>query len=132
MRHAVLWMVVLAGLPGVAHADGDAPGAIDPAASVEAELLVSPALDLRLDARELPAPALPPGQPAIEAAPSDHYGSAVPPTDDRGLSFGVEVQAHGAADRRALAAQPDEPGLQDDIERLIEHSTLGLRGTYRF
>ena len=132
MRHAVLWMVVLASLPCAALADGDAPGAIDPAASAEAELLVSPALDLRLDAAELPAPALPPGQPALEAAPSDRYSTAVPPADDRGLSFGVEVQAHRAADRRALAAQPDEPGVQDHIERLIEHSTLGLRGTYRF
>jgi hypothetical protein len=121
MRRGLSWMLVLMALPCVALADGNAPGEIAPAGPLS--------LDLRLDPAQLPAAAAPP--PPIGVAPADRHAAAAP-ASDRGLSFGVEVKPRRAAASRALVAQPDAPGLEDDLERLIEHSTLGLRGTYRF
>ena len=37
-----------------------------------------------------------------------------------------------ATDGLARNLEADQPGLQDDLERLMEHSTLGVRGIYRF
>jgi hypothetical protein len=130
MRAAVLWMLVLAGLPCVAYADGNPTGGIDPAGGIESDPFGGQ-LDLHLDAAQLPRPAAAPPPLAVEPAPDERYIAAPTPVHERGLSFGVEVKPRGR-DSRALVGQHDEPGLQDDVERFIEHSTLGLRGTYRF
>jgi len=88
-------------------------------------------LDLRLD----PAP-LRPRQPSSSAAiapeRADRGAGAGRPGAERGLAFGLELRPLRSADSLARTGAADEPGLGDNFERLIDRSTLGLRGKYRF
>ena len=138
MFRMIWWTLVLLGLPHVAAADGAtgmtaAQGLADhEAAVVRSEAPVtdlSPTFDLSIGPPQLPLQSPPSGSRAFGA----ERGNRASADSARGpLSFGVELQRRRQLESRAWQDDEDAPGLQDDIERLIEHSTLGVRGTYRF
>jgi hypothetical protein len=141
MRRTIWWTLVLLGLPHVAAAADGTTGqaAAQAFAGYEAATARSespsadlpPALDLRLVPRPLPPLQSPPaGSGAPGADRLDHYPRAEPA--DGPLSFGLELKRRRHVESRAWQDEDDAPGLQDDLQRLIEHSTLGVRGTYRF
>ena len=137
MSRTIWWILVLLGLPHVAAADGTSgmtaaqAFADQEAAVARSETPVTdlpPTLDLRIGPPQLPLQNSAAGSRTLGAARADRSGDAA-----RGpLSFGVELQRRRHVESRAWQDDEDAPGLQDDIERLIEHSTLGVRGTYRF
>ena len=139
MCRTVWWTVVLLALPHVAAADGTTGQAAAQAfADHEAPSARSgtpvadlpPTLDLRIVPRQLPLPQSPPADSrALGADRLDRYHAQ---SADGPLSFGVELKRRRHVDSRAWQDDDDAPGLQDDLQRLIEHSTLGVRGTYRF
>jgi hypothetical protein len=141
MRHQIIWVLAVLALPGVAAAEGVQADTADYAGTdlgmqlgeSRVERDTPPALDLQVDPSQLPAQDLAPGSSPLDAGSAAGVGAAGPPPADRGLSFGLELKPHRyAVDGLARNSAVDQPGLQDDVERLIEHSTLGLRGTYRF
>lgn len=139
MRDGIVWILALAALPGIAAANGVQTGATvgtlvdDASVSTGGEAAVAPSgLDLHLDALPLPAEGAPNGAGAIAPKQPERYTGAEAQAAERGLSFGVELRRRNSADNLARAGEPDEPGLQDNLERLIDRSALGLRGMYRF
>jgi hypothetical protein len=138
MRRRIWLILILLGLPHVAAADTAGRVAAQAFADHEAALprgersaaSFSPALDL-----QFVPPQPPPLQPSAtvsperQADPADH--SRADPAAGS-LSFGLELQRRRAPESRAWVDDENVPGLQDDIERLIDRSTLGVRGTYRF
>ena len=84
-----------------------------------------------LDPTELPA-SQEPSPRAIAPGAADRQVEADPHATERGLSFGVEVRPRTQFGSRARQEAADAPGLQDDAERLMERSTIGVRGRYRF
>ena len=138
MRDGIVWILALVVLPGVAAANGVQTGAAlgilaeNDSANAGVEAGGPSGLDLHLDPLPLPAPEAPDGAAAIAPGTPERYSGAEPQAPDRGLSFGVELRRYRPADNIARVGEPDEPGLQDDFERLIDRSALGLRGKYRF
>jgi hypothetical protein len=137
MRRKIWWILVLLGLPHVAAAEGmtgataaralaDHEGAVARSETPVADL--PPSLDLRIlppqasPSRSAPAVSRPLGADRAHSADSA----------DGPLSFGLELKRRRQLESRAWQDDEDTPGLQDDIERLIDQSTLGVRGTYRF
>jgi hypothetical protein len=131
MRHQIMW--ILLGLHHGAAADpAVGPVAADSEAGIE-RADFPPALDLRILPRQPPAARVWPIEPgAIGAEGADRYSAAEQDAADEGLSFGLEVKRRPQLESRAWQDEDDAPGLQDDIDRLIERSTLGVRGSYRF
>jgi hypothetical protein len=140
MRHGMLWTLAFLVMPALAAAEGVQVNAVDAARTDTAPdsgqhtgASDTPfGLDLRIDPTQLPGEALAADPAPIGSRPAEHHGVAAPPAAERGLSFGVEVQPRRATDGLARNLEADQPGLQDDLERLMEHSTLGVRGIYRF
>ena len=141
MRDGIVWILALVALPGVALANdvqtGAAVGSLAdtarPSAGAEAEArATSSGLDLHLDPLPLPAQVPADGPRAIAPNAPERHNGTEPQAADRGLSFGLELRRRNWADNLARAGEPDEPGLQDHLERLIDRSALGLRGKYRF
>jgi hypothetical protein len=139
MRDGIGWIFALVALPAVAAADDvetvASLGGLADAASASAggEAAAAPAgLDLQIDQLPLPAPAAPHAARAIAPSTPERYTGAEPQAAERGLSVGLELRRYRWADHIARVAEPDEPGLQDNVERLIDRSALGLRGRYRF
>jgi len=138
MRDGIVWVLALVALPGAALANGGQTSAAvelladSPSLSAAAEAAVAPSgLDLQIDPLPLPAPGAPDGPAAIAPRVPERYTGAEPQAE-RGLSVGLELRRYRWADHIARVAEPDEPGLQDNVERLIDRSALGLRGRYRF
>ena len=139
MRHRLWWMLVLLAMPAVALADnasGPAGERLFPADEAGIERAQSPAaalphLDLRLDPAPLRSPDPPTDPAAVATDRAERAAGADRPGSDRGLSFGVELRRR-STDNLAHAGTADAPGLQGNLERLIDRSTLGLRGRYRF
>lgn len=141
MRHGVWWTLVLLGLPGIAVADGAtgaAAKAIPPGSQPRIEraetpaAIPPPALDLRFDPTQLPSRAPSIGPRTIGTDRVNRSPGAVPDATDRGLSFGVEVQPRSRIGNLARENEANDPGLEDDLQRLIDRATLGVRGRYRF
>jgi hypothetical protein len=153
----MLWTVVLLGLPQMAVAEGatGAPTApvfpnSDPAVGRAGAPPTNPPseLDLRIDPgqlpslRELPDGALegdwadraigpyPYGMPGIEDDGTD--GDAKRSAADRGLSFGLEVKPRTRMGSLARQHEEQDPGLEGQLERLLERPAFGVRGRYRF
>jgi hypothetical protein len=59
-------------------------------------------------------------------------GDADPSVADRGLSFGFEVKPRSSMGALARQHEAEDPGLDGQLERLIERPSFGLRGRYRF
>ena len=135
MRHGLLWMLALLAMPAGAAADnatGPAgersitAGAVG-SGPAEPPVVAASDLDLRLD----PAP-LRPRQASSPAAIAPERADRGAAGAERGLAFGLELRPLRSADSLARTGAADEPGIGDDFERLIDRSTLGLRGKYRF
>jgi hypothetical protein len=141
MRRMMWWTLLVLGLPRLAAADGASPAA-EPSTpdrkpgleNVEAPAAVPPPeLDFGLDPTQLPGAQNPPPHPrAIEPARADRDAGGAQPTAERGLSVGVEIRPRSQFGNRAREEAADAPGLRDDAERLMERSTIGVRGRYRF
>jgi hypothetical protein len=137
MRRKIWWILVLLGLPHVAAAEG-MTGAPAAQALADHERAVArsetPVADLppSLDLRILPPQASPSrSAPTVSRAlGADRAHSA--DSADGPLSFGVELKRRRQLESRAWQDDENTPGLQDDLERLIDQSTLGVRGTYHF
>lgn len=142
MRHSVFWTLVLLGLPGLAVADettSPAAGQISPGNEPAVERTETPAaaspatLDLSIDPTQLPSwHDRPSGPVTIGTDRGRSYPGTAPDAADRGLSFGVEVKPRSGVGSLAREDEPDDAGLQDDLQRLIDRGTLGVRGRYRF
>jgi hypothetical protein len=140
MRRDIICALALLGLtqlPGGAGAAAAANGLpIAASAATLKRMAPAAAADPALDLRFVPRPPLPRERPtalpALPAAPFDRFGGPRPESAERGLSFGLEVRRRPQFERRAWQNEENAPGLRDDIERVIEHSTLGVRGSYRF
>jgi hypothetical protein len=139
MRDGIVWIFALLALPGIAAANGARPDAalgsladnLGVSAGVDATAAPT-GLDLEVDPLPPAAQGASNGARAIAPARPERYTGAESQASDRGLSFGLELRRRNASDNLARVAEPDEPGLQDDLERLIDRSGLGLRGRYRF
>ena len=142
MRRLILCTLALLGLPHFAVADavtGSAAGQILAEAEVASGgsasrvLEFPPVLDLRIRGRHvLTDPDRPIDPDLLGAEGLERYDAAGREAADEGLSFGFEVKRRPQFENRMRPDENETPGLQDDFERLIEHSTLGVRGTYRF
>jgi hypothetical protein len=141
MRRAffrILLVLVLPQVVGVAAAIGLAaePMVAGGAAAVEragARGSAPAGLDLRLDARLLGFAQDPPeGTSTLEAEWADHDTAIYEPDPDRGLSFGFEIKPRSRIGALARHDQAEDPGLGDQLQKLIENPVLGVRGRYRF
>jgi hypothetical protein len=140
MRRAFCWILLVLALPQVAGAAGATGVAAEPmvaggAATVErAARGASPAgLDLRLDARLLGfAQDSQDGASASEAEWADDDAAIYEPDPDRGLSFGLEIKPRSRIGALARQDGAEDPSLGDQLQKLIEHPVLGVRGRYRF
>jgi hypothetical protein len=137
MRDRIILILALMALPAVAEAtDGErgaVVGTVAAAADAAAEAAAAPStLDLNVDALPLPAQGAANGARALAPRAPERYAGADPQAAERGLSFGLELRQYRAADNIARVTEPDESGLQDNVERLIDRSAVGLRGKYRF
>jgi hypothetical protein len=137
MRQVCCCILLVLALPQVAAAAG-AIGV--PAAHLSAgtQALERPApargLDLGFDGAQL---RLAQSQPesaqggASLRARGDVVGPYEPPSD-RGLSFGFEIQPRSRIGALARKDDVEDPGLDDQLEKLIERPVFGFRGRYRF
>ena len=135
MRHGFFCMLLVLALPQVAAAEGAIgagaapifPGGAPAIERAEAR----PGLDLRVAAMQLRFAQDSADAPtAIEAEWADRdTGQDVA---DRGLSFGFEVKPRSRMGALARQDGGEDSGLGDQLQRLIEHPTFGLRGRYRF
>ena len=142
MRHSVFWTLILLGLPGVALAEettSPAAGQISPGNEPAVERTetpapaLPPALDLSIDPTQLPSwHDRPSGRVTIGADRGQRYLGTAPDAADRGLSFGVEVKPRSRVGSMAREDEADAPGLEDNLQRLMDRGTLGVRGRYRF
>jgi hypothetical protein len=135
MRRGILWTLLLLGLPHAAAADGanavppvvpDVDAAIERAAPAPDS---PPALDLRIDPAPLPS-ALPNGAPASQGDLAEFHDRQE--AADRGFSFGLEIKPRTRLGALARRDEPGDPGLDEQLENLIERPVFGLRGRYRF
>jgi hypothetical protein len=134
MRHWTIGILALLVTPAVAVADSATGPAAERAAPVieRGDPSVAAGLDLRLDPSELRAQTPPVGPDAIAPSRWDHATAARLPSTDRGLSFGMELKPRGSVNALAHVSPTDEPGVQDNLERWLEYSRVGVRGRYRF
>jgi hypothetical protein len=120
LRRNLLCLAILLTLPCAAHAEQTSPA--------EASADAAPALDLSFD----PAVATEQQGAAVvpQAGPAPAAGAAEGP-----FSVGVAIKTRremGSPAARATADPPGPPTLADKVEGIVERSTIGLTGTYRF
>jgi hypothetical protein len=140
MRRAFFWILLVLGLPQVAGAAAAIGVAAEPMVAGGAAALehagrgASPAgLDLRLDASLLRFAQDPPdGASASEAEWAEDDAAIYEPDSDRGLSFGLEIKPRSRIGALARQHEAEDPGLGDQLQKLIENPVLGVRGRYRF
>jgi hypothetical protein len=137
MSRLISWTLALLALPQIAAADvgnGSGGAARDPVAASGARTQeIPPVLDLRIRER------LPPTGPewlteerGLGLAVPEPHSAPARNSAEKGLSFGLEVRRARQFQNRTRPDEDETPGLQGEIERLIEHSTLGIRGIYRY
>jgi len=139
VRRSLLCFAILLGLPCAVHAHAQQTDAVvlpekKPAVAPEAfapESLADgdPLLDLSFDPAVAAVEDLAPFVPqAASASPAPHIA-------ERGFSLGVDIKSRremGSPAARATAEEPGPPTLADKVEGLVERSTIGVTGTYRF
>ena len=132
MLRSLLCFAILLGLPCAAHAQQT--GAVvlpesKPAIAPEAFADAGPLLDLSFDPAVAAVEDLAPFVPqAASASPAPHV-------EEQRFSLGVDIKSRremGSPAARATAEQPGPPTLADKVEGLVERSTIGVTGTYRF
>jgi hypothetical protein len=133
VRRCLLFLSILLTLPCAAHAgqlsmaDSIRPASLPAIEGVGATTDAAPVLDLSFDP--------PPGEQGIEteephAAPVPEEHAAEAP-----FSLGVKIRSgrEVAGPPRRVASDPEEPlTLTDKVEGIVERSTFGVTGTYRF
>jgi hypothetical protein len=134
VRRCLLFLSLLLALPWAARADQlSAADLIRPASlpaieGVGASADAAPVLDLSFD------PPVPAGQntqavmPHAAPVPQEHAAEAP-------FSLGVKIRSgrEVAGPPRRVASDPEEPlTLTDKVEGIVERSTFGVTGTYRF
>jgi hypothetical protein len=133
LRRSLLCLAILLALPCAAYAEqtsaaGPIRPEMKPAIAAEASAAAAPALDLSFD-------------PAVAA---EHQGAALVPqaglppaagAAEGPFSVGVAIKTRrdiGSPAARATGAPPGPPTLADKVEGIVERSSIGLTGTYRF
>lgn len=130
----LLYLSILLALPCAASADQlGAAGSIRPESTPAIEGAGAPAdaapvLDLSFD------PPLPTEQRPRAVAP---HAAPAPPGRDAAVPFSVGVKIKtrpevGRPASRASSDPEDQQTLTDEVEGIVERSTVGLTGTYRF
>ncbi|MGH6916515.1 MAG: hypothetical protein ACREJ0_02320 [Geminicoccaceae bacterium] len=130
----LLCLSILLALPCAASADQlSAAGSIRPESTpaiegAEASADPAPVLDLSFDP-PLPAEQRPPAvAPHAEPAPPGRDAAAP-------FSVGVKIKTRrevGSPASRASSDPEDRQTLTDEVEGIVERSTVGVTGTYRF
>jgi hypothetical protein len=118
VRSSVFCLAILLALPCAAQAEQSAPARADPAGL---DLTFDPAVAAEQVAGPLAEP--------VGPAPQD---SAEPR-----FSLGVDIKTRTRRDARSPAtwtasAREEAPTLVDKVEGIVERSTIGVTGTYRF
>lgn len=116
MRSSVFCLAILLALPCAAQAEQSAPVPADPAG-----------LDLTFDPAVAAEQVDPLAEP-VEPAPQDSQAR---------FSLGVDIKTKTRRDVRSPAtwtasAREEAPTLADKVEGIVERSTIGVTGTYRF
>jgi hypothetical protein len=68
-------------------------------------------------------------------APQPGAASPAPHVEDKRFSLGFDIKNRGeigSPAARATALQPGPPSLGDKVEGIVERSSIGVTGTYRF
>lgn len=130
MHRSLLCLALLFVLPCAAHAQQTGAAIrpeVKPAIEAEATADAAPVLDLRFD----PAPAA--ASPRPVAPQSDRTPSS---REAKGpFSVGLDIKNRrnvGSPAARATAERPGPPTLADKVEGIVERSSIGVTGTYRF
>jgi hypothetical protein len=114
VRRSLLCLAILLTLPWAVHADQTSA----------AEPVLDLSFDPALTATPSAAPALP---QAVAASPAREA--------ERRFSVGLDIKSRreiGSPAARATAERPGPPTLADKVEGIVERSTIGVTGTYRF
>ncbi len=119
MRSSLLCLAILLALPCTAQAEQSTSAHADPAG-----------LDLSFDPAVAAEQVAGPLAERVEPAPRDS-GTAAP------FSLGMDIKTTSRRDVRSPAswtasAREDAPTLGDKVEGIVERSTIGVTGTYRF
>ena len=88
-----------------------------------------PLLDLSFD------PAVAAMEDLAPFVPQAASASPAPHVEEQRFSLGVDIKSRrdmGSPAARATAEEPGPPTLADKVEGLVERSTIGVTGTYRF
>jgi hypothetical protein len=134
VRRFLLCLSILLTLPCAARggqliaADSIAPESMQALERIDAATGAAPVLDLSFD------PPLPAEQRARAVVP---HVTPVPAARDAEAPFSLGVKIKSGRDAagppRRVPSDPEEPlTLTDKVEGIVERSTIGLTGTYRF
>jgi hypothetical protein len=123
VRSSLLCLAILLALPCAAQAEQSALASADPSKHA------APGLDLSFDpavaAERVGGPLVQP----VEPGPRDSAADAP-------FSLGVDIKTKTRRDVRSPAtwtsAREEAPTLADKVEGIVERSTIGVTGTYRF
>jgi hypothetical protein len=137
MRRRIWWMVMALALPcgaaSVAAEEMLPGGALDLDPLQAPDTAPSPALDLQPDPLDLPpvqAPSV--SADGFGANLSEHRVSADEAGSDRGLSFGFEIRPRSPLGNLARKDEVQDPTFTDQLQKVIERPSFGVRGRYRF
>jgi hypothetical protein len=122
VRSSFLCLAILLALPCAAHAEQSTPAIAEPSADAVAGLDLS--FDPAVAAEQSAGPALQHAEGARAG------GDAAAP-----FSLGVKIKTRRVAGSPAAwvpSKQEEPPTLADKVEGIVERSTIGVTGTYRF
>ena len=119
VRRVLLYLAVMLALPCAANAEQFRTADVTPAAARTLDLSFDPAVAVE------------------DFAPSSPEAAIAPPADarDRAFSLGVKIKARpevGSPAARATAQPQDPETLTEKVEGIVERSSIGVTGTYRF
>jgi hypothetical protein len=134
VRRSLLCFAILLGLPCAVHAHAQQTGAValpekKPAIAPEAFADGEPLLDLSFD------PAVAAVEDLAPFVPQAASASPAPRVEERGFSLGLDIKPRRdmrSPASRATAEEAGPPTLADKVEGLVERSSIGVTGTYRF
>jgi hypothetical protein len=132
VRRSLLCLAILLALPSAARAEQTGAAVlpeIKPAIAPKAFAHAGPGLDLSFD------PAVAAVEDLAPFAPQPGAASPAPHVEDKRFSLGFDIKNRGeigSPAARATALQPGPPSLGDKVEGIVERSSIGVTGTYRF
>jgi hypothetical protein len=134
VRRCLLFLAILLTLPcavragQLSMADSIRPASLSVIEEVGAAAGAAPVLDLKFD------PPVPAAQDTEAAMP---HAAPVPEAHDAEAPFSLGIKIRSGREKagppRRVASDPEEPlTLTDKVEGMVERSTFGVTGTYRF